>query len=265
MVVRIAFGQAACAPGDVAANTATAVRLLDRAAALDARILLLPELFLCGYDLDGLAHSPERYAVGAGSPHLADLADACRRAGTGLIVGAALRTAVGALTNAALVIDRDGRPRGAYEKAHLWEAERKLFTAGDALLSVRIGDVTMGIGICYDAAFPEFGRAYAGHDALLFAGAFATGDEERRYDLYHPMRALENTSYVVTANALGGPFFGRSGAHDPYGRLVATAGTAAGVGVVDIDPDVVRAARTALPYLRDRRGSFARPRLERLP
>ncbi|MFG3689834.1 carbon-nitrogen hydrolase family protein [Micromonospora sp. NPDC047740] len=264
-MLRLAIGQAPSLPGDVPANTTRAIELLHQAARNGARLLLLSELFLCGYDLAGLAEAPDQYAVGPDSAAVAALTDACRTTGTGLIAGAAWRRPDSRLANAALVVDPAGRLRGTYQKVHLWGAERELFVAGDELLSIQIDGVSLGLGICYDAGFPEFSRAYAtgtNADVLLFSSAFARGGEERRYDLYHPMRALENTAYVLTANALGGSFFGRGFAHDPYGRLVTSAGSQPGIALVDIDEHLIHAARATLPYLRDRRPPLPDARLE---
>jgi len=49
-VLRVAAAQAVAVPGDVAANVATAVELVTEAADRGARVVVLPELFLTGYD-----------------------------------------------------------------------------------------------------------------------------------------------------------------------------------------------------------------------
>ena len=56
--IRIAVGQAAAVSGEIPQNVVTAVRLVEQAGDHGAAILLLPELFLCGYDLDAITRDP---------------------------------------------------------------------------------------------------------------------------------------------------------------------------------------------------------------
>ncbi|MGZ6788224.1 MAG: nitrilase-related carbon-nitrogen hydrolase, partial [Nocardioidaceae bacterium] len=51
-LLRVAAAQAESRSGDLAANVATAVTLVQRAAEAGARVVVLPELFLTGYDPD---------------------------------------------------------------------------------------------------------------------------------------------------------------------------------------------------------------------
>lgn len=256
----MAVGHAPSVPGQVDANVESARALLALARESGARLLVLPELFLCGYDLDGLARAPEEYTVDLDGPELGAVAAACRGSGTGVVVGAALRRRHG-LTNSAVVFDTYGGRVAVYDKAHLWEAERKVFVAGSALVRIEVSGVVVGLGICYDEGFPEFVRAYATAeppvDAVVFPAAFCAGDQERRYDLYHPARALENGCYVLAANAYGEvgdlSFFGRSAAYDPRARLGAEVIGARGIATIDVDHAEVLSAREDLAYLRDRR------------
>ncbi|HZD71391.1 MAG TPA: nitrilase-related carbon-nitrogen hydrolase, partial [Actinomycetes bacterium] len=54
----VAAGQAACAALDVHANVAAAADLVRRAADHGADLLVLPELFLTGYELGAIAADP---------------------------------------------------------------------------------------------------------------------------------------------------------------------------------------------------------------
>ena len=91
-----------------------------------------------------------------------------------------------------------------YNKIQLWATERAVFTPGDRYVMFGLDGFRIGVLICYDAGFPEHSPlARAGADLIVCPSAFARGDEERRYDLYFPQRALENTVYVAVANAVG--------------------------------------------------------------
>lgn len=282
MAVRIAVAQAASVPGDVAANARQAADLVRRAASDGARLVVLPELFLCGYDIPGIVADPGRYVVdltigprpSATSPWAA-ISTACADTGCAALVGAAVRQdPAGPVSNAVVAFASDGSVAGRYAKTHLWREENEAFEPGDELLIVVVDGLAVGVGVCYDAGFPELTRAYAlaGAHAVVFSSAFATGDTEHRYDVYHPARALENTVYVLVSNLLGTAtgeeFFGRSAAFSPTGHVAARLGAAEGVACVDVDDETLRRAREELPYLRQARfdlltsvpGSPVRPR-----
>jgi predicted amidohydrolase len=74
----------------------------------------------------------------------------------------------GLLYNTALVVDSGG-VRSAYRKAHLWDAEKLVFTAGDNPPPViQTAGTSLAVMICYDLEFPEWVRlpALAGADLL---------------------------------------------------------------------------------------------------
>ena len=256
--IRVAVGQAAAVSGMVPENVATAVRLVEQAGDHSAALLLLPELFLCGYDLDAIAQDPERFTVTANGEELAPLRDACRRTKVNLIVGACLPLERGR-TNSALVIGDDGSTVAIYDKIHVWTTERPYFTPGTNHVLIEIAGFRVGLAICYDAGFPEHCRTLtlAGAELILCPSAFSLGEEERRYDLYFPMRALENTTYLAVANLVGSAggqcFFGRSAIFAPSGGSLAVAGSGEEVIVAEISHDQLAAIRRDLRYLEHRR------------
>jgi Xaa-Pro dipeptidase len=256
--IRIAVGQAVAESGAIARNAATACRLLAQARERDARLLLLPELFLCGYDLGAIAREPEKMTIDLDSPELAALRACCREHAVALVVGACLATP-GCRANAALVIGADGEIVGTYDKIHLWTTEQPHFVPGAKPLLLEIAGFRVGLAICYDAGFPEHCRALAlaGAELVLCPSAFSRGEEERRYELYFPMRALENTVYLAVANLVGRAdgldFFGRGAIFAPSGAALATAGADEEVIVAEIDHDTVTAVRRELRYLAHRR------------
>jgi predicted amidohydrolase len=70
-------------------------------------------------------------------------------------------------------------------------------------------------------------------------------------------RAVENQSYVVACNTAGThagvPMGGGSIVVDPWGTVLAEAGTDEEVLTVDLDLDLVARTRTSFPILADRR------------
>lgn len=252
--MRLAVGQAP--PRDsVEGNVMAAVDLARQAANAGSHTLLLSELFLSGYAPDMVADDPRRWAIHNEDDRLDLLRSTCVESGINVFVGAGHQDDQGQLTNAVLLLDQYGDVDRVYAKVHLWQTERQGFTAGKELRVLRIGEIRIGIGVCYDAGFPEFCRAYATHpvDLILFASAFARGEEERRYDVYHQARALESGVFVAVANAVGkfagADFFGRSQIFGPRGERLIELNGEPGIGIYDIEPHA--AASQRLPYLID--------------
>lgn len=207
----------------VEGNVAAAAELVVRAGKQNAQLLLLPELFLSGYRPEAIGSQPERWAVTLDDPRLKSLTRAVEASGVAVALGAALHDPLG-LRNAMLWFRPDGTVEHVYSKIHLWTSERSVFIPGDHHAVVTCRGLRLGLGICYDAGFPEFVRAYAraGVDAVLFSSAFATGPEKHRYDIYHRARALENGVHIAVANCVGtigaAEFFGHSQHFDRHGR-----------------------------------------------
>lgn len=258
-LLRVAVGQAVADPDEVVV-VRSAVDLVVAAGRAGARVLLLSELFLFGYDVD--RYTAPDAAVRLDDPRLRPLRDACVRAGVDLFIGAATDEA-GQRWNSLLRLALDGSVTIVHRKIHIWASERAVFAEGDGAALIDVDGFRIGFGICYDAGFPEYTRALvrAGAEIVLFASAFADGDEARRYDLYHPSRALESGVWVAVSNALGttegATFFGRGAVFDPSGRPAGALDDRPGLVTVDIDRDLIAAARRRLPYLDDLRAAYA--------
>jgi predicted amidohydrolase len=218
--LRVAAVQAESAFGDLHANVATAVGAVARAAAVGARVVVLPELFLTGYDPQGW--SPQTCVTPA-DPCLAPLAEVARAHETVVVVGAALVGPTGRPTLSLLVFDASGEVHQAYDKQHLTEEEQQFFAPGLGGASLLVDGWELGLGICYDGCFPEHAMAAArdGASAYLCPSAYYVGSEHRR-DLYYAARALDNGIYVVfaglTGTCGGHRFNGGSAIYDPEGR-----------------------------------------------
>jgi predicted amidohydrolase len=256
--------QAEPVPGDVAANATAAAALVTEAAGRDARVAVLPELFLPAYHPPALADpSTDVSAAADGAvddPRLAPLSEAARAGGVVVVVGAAVRHPDGRRTCSALIVDRAGAVTSGYDKQHLWGPdENRLFTPGTAGSTLTVDGWRFGLGVCYDGCFPEHGRAAVadGAHGYLCPSGYLAGSEHRR-DLYYAARALDNTMYVAFANAVDGAdpwrFNGGAAVYDPQGRTLARAADAGEAVVVSaLDPAVLTKTRAAHSMLADRR------------
>jgi predicted amidohydrolase len=256
-VLRVAAVQAESVAGDVEANVATACRWIEAAAAERAKVAVLPELYLPGYDPDTLRARADEVDVTVDDPRLAPLRRTSESTGVAFLVGASTRATDGSRYLSALGFGPDGRVDIAYSKQHLWDQERGIFSRGESGAALRLEGWQLGIGICYDACFPEHARAAtdAGALAYLCPAAYVVGSEHRR-DLYYAARAIDNAIYVVFAGLVGRcgalEFNGGSAIYDPQGRPVARVSGHEGITVADLDPAEIAEARRINPYDRDR-------------
>jgi predicted amidohydrolase len=160
------LAQLAPAPGAALDNARRAAALVGERADVD--LLVLPELFLTGYDLNTVRSG----AIDPAGPELAVIRDAARRAGTSVVVGFAERRGA-QVANAAACIGDDGEIGAIYRKTHLFGREAEVFGAGDELVTARLSGRTVGMLICFDMEFPEPARALAraGAEALITIAA----------------------------------------------------------------------------------------------
>ncbi|MFJ5724178.1 carbon-nitrogen hydrolase family protein [Streptomyces sp. NPDC093149] len=256
----VATGQAACVALDVAANADTAADLVRRAGDQGADLLVLPELFLTGYELPGIVADPATCTLSPTDSRLDLLAAACAETRTAVVAGAPTRDAeTGELRISALVLGRDGHFAAQYDKQHVTPSERAFgFGAGVRGCTITLDGWRLGLGICWDSGYPEHARAAAldGCHVYLVGAMFGRGNGERQRAIIFPARALDNTSYVLLANHSGpsGPFHGCGGSAvwNPDGTLLTDAATAQpGLAVAGLLPGVLARARAEEPVLVD--------------
>ncbi|MFS8198520.1 carbon-nitrogen hydrolase family protein [Streptomyces sp. CWNU-52B] len=281
--LRIAVVQNAARPLKVADNARAAAARAAHAAREGARLVVLPELHLCSYDLprlaeattDATATAEAQAEAGAGAGaavvhadrtrHITDrrldpLVDIAVHRRITVVIGAAVRRHDGRLTNSLLAVEPGGTVTVVYDKQHLWhDEEADLFSPGTRGAFLTVDDWRLGLGICYDMSFPEHARAaaLAGAHAQLYPAAFAAGTEHRAA-VYLKARALENTIYTVFANPLEGPAHrpcdGLSAVYGPDGGTVSHAGPGQNtVLLADLEPKAVTEARVHLRMLAEQR------------
>jgi predicted amidohydrolase len=256
-VLRVAAVQAESVAGDVEANVATAAQWATAAAAEGARLVVFPELFLCGYSPRAWADRPDDCDVTPDDARLSVLADVAQARGLVVIVGASVRTNGLPRRLSLLAFTPAGDVAVAYDKQHLCGVEQSLFTAGTGGASLLVDGWDIGLGICYDGCFPEHARAAYDDGALVYAcpSAYVVGSEHRR-DVYYAARALDNGIYVIFADLVGRcgelEFGGGTAVYDPQGRAVARVDEGSGLAVADLDRSVVDEARRINPFAADR-------------
>ena len=223
------------APGDSRQNLSVALSMVEAAAARGVNLLVLPELWSCGYDPETLGRDARRDAETADGPRTGCLADAARRHELFLAAGSVPELgADGHLYNTALVFNPRGELVARHRKTHLYGAtlEPSVFTAGDHLTT--FADPTLGLVglvIGFEGDFPEVARTFALRGARLILAPAATEVERApMWDLLHPALALTNSQWWVQASQAGShrtsTLLGASRIIAPTGTVVAQAGVA---------------------------------------
>ena len=164
----VAACQLGLAVGDPGANLAAAAGAVGLAAAAGAGLVVLPELCDSGYVFTGAAEARSLASPAGDSRALRQWQELAARHRTVIVGGFCELGPDGRLFNSAALVDASGI-RAVYRKAHLWDAEKLVFTPGASVppvVDLPAGRVS--VMICYDLEFPEWVRqvALAGTDLI---------------------------------------------------------------------------------------------------
>ena len=153
--------------GDLAYNRNLTERAIRSAALRGAQVVVLPELVQSGY-LFADRNEALALAETRDGPTLRLWQALARELNLVVVGGFCEYLADDDLANSAALIDAQGL-RAVYRKAHLWDAEKEIFSAGSqAPPVIETVHGRIGMLICYDLEFPEWVRlpALAGADLL---------------------------------------------------------------------------------------------------
>lgn len=251
--------QADLAWEDPPTNHARFAPRIAAAAAAGADLVLLPEMFPCGFSMD-----TERTGEPVDGPSTQFLVEQAQA--TGAWVGGSLperRPGEPRPFNTFVLAGSDGTVH-RYAKIHpfTYAGEDEHFAAGDQLVTVTIGDVRCSLFVCFDLRFAdEFWQVADETDCYLVPANWPRARRQHWTALLQA-RAIENQAYVVGCNRVGDgwrrdgrplPYAGDSMVVDPLGRVLSQAAEVEGVVVAEVDPEVVADVRGRYPFLRDRR------------
>ncbi|MCA9948085.1 MAG: carbon-nitrogen family hydrolase [Anaerolineales bacterium] len=252
----ISLGQMDILLGEPEHNLATVRQMTAEAARRGSDLVVFPELWSTGYDLDHAADYATTTDAGI-FKEVGALAQEYRIA----IVGSCL-SVLGSekFGNTAVYTAPSGQNLTAYSKTHLFRLmnEEQYLTAGDKLSLAATAWGKMGLAICYDLRFPELFRAYAlaGATAVLLPAEWPYPRLAHWRTLLRA-RAIENQMFVIACNRVGQTgdtrFFGRSAIIDPWGEIVVEGGDQELLLTATIDLEMVTAVRERIPVFADRR------------
>jgi N-carbamoylputrescine amidase len=266
---------------DLAANLATAERLVRSAAAQGAQVILLPELFETPYFCKDHDYKYFDLATSvAGNAAVRRFMPIARELGVVLPISIFER-AGNLFFNTLVMLDTDGTALGIYRKSHIPESpgyhEKFYFAPGDTGFRVwptRFG--TIGVGVCWDQWFPESARAMAllGAELLLYPTAIGSEPQDASIDSRdHWMRTMQghaaaNIMPLMASNRFGREsgsqnsltFYGSSFIASHTGELLAVAPRSGEALLLHgVDLDAVRRYRQNWGVYRDRRPQLYAP------
>jgi predicted amidohydrolase len=172
----------------------------------------------------------------------------------------------GKIANRTYVLSPDGAVAAQYDKIHMFDVdldngesyrESATFEAGNNAVTVALPWGTLGLTICYDLRFPHLFRhlGQAGADFLTVPAAFTKVTGEAHWHVLLRARAIETGCFVLAPAQTGThagerKTFGHALIINPWGEILADAGTEPGVITAVIDVGEVTRARAKIPTLR---------------
>jgi predicted amidohydrolase len=255
MTLTLSLGQMDVALGDPDTNFAQVRAWTAEAARRGSALVLFPELWSTGYDLENW----RKHASPPGEGMLARLA-ALAAEHKIAVGGSVLEVRDGKAYNAFALFDAEGGLSATYRKTHLFRLmdEEKWLAPGESLELVEAEWGLTGLGICYDLRFPELFRHYALRGArLVLLPAEWPARRAYHWQTLLRARAIENQMFLAACNRVGESkgevFGGGSAVIDPWGEAVVEGGSRAALLTAEIDLGQVDEVRKKIPVFEDRR------------
>ena len=235
--MRIGFCQFNVTHSDIEANLKKITNLLKDA---EADLMVLPELCFSGYSF------PSKEAVfpfadnSAQKKIINELCIISKAKGIYLIAGIAEKEE-NRLYNSAIVIGPEGYI-GKHRKMNISKNE-KIFDRGKSFEIFKIGDVKIGIVICFESWFPESMRILTLQGAQIICCPTNFGGPWT-LDVMK-VRSLENKVFTIMANRIGkewvdseeAEFRGESQIIDHGGNVLVKTAKEECVRIIDINPE----------------------------
>jgi predicted amidohydrolase len=250
------------ASNDLAANIAAASKLAREAVGKGASLILMPEnVAMMDWgraNITAKAMPEESHAALAAFRALAKELKVWLHCGS-----LAVTMPSGKVANRTYMLDPSGNVAAKYDKIHMFDVdlgngekylESAVFEAGKSSVIVDLPWGKLGLTICYDLRFPHLYRhlAQAGADFLTVPAAFTKVTGEAHWHVLLRARAIETGCFVFAPAQTGThagdrKTFGHALIINPWGEVLADAGTEPGIITATIDPAEVAKARGRVP------------------
>jgi predicted amidohydrolase len=226
---------------------------LEAAAAQHARLVILPEMFACGFSM-----ATDRIAEPPGGPSEQFLRAQASRHGFWLAGSVPERVdGEDRPFNTLLLVGPEGTVhRYRKRKPFTYGGEAEHYAAGSEDLTVSLDGVRFSFFVCYDLRFADlFWHRAEKTDAYVVVASWPE-TRRRHWQALLEARAIENQAFVIGVNRVGTggrlTYVGDSCVLDPMGQTIVAAAGQESLLVANVDPEAVRQTREKLPFLQDR-------------
>ena len=255
MNIPIALAQLDLKSADLEGNYLKVFDKVKEAAEMGAEIVLLPELWSSGFDLE----QTQKYASPIGEGWFKKMGDLAVE--NHIAVGGSLiEDNKGHYFNTFVLYQNNGDLLGSYRKIHLFQMlqEDIHFEGGKNITVIDSSWGKIGLTICYDLRFPEIFRSCAvqGAELILLVAEWPRRRIEH-WKVLLQARAIENQCYIAAVNKVGtsqGAILGGNSAIiNPMGEFLVLGGEGEDLLLAEINLDEVSRIRNWMPVFEDRR------------
>jgi omega-amidase len=261
---KIALAQFEIKIGSPTKNIEMGLAYIDQAIDNECKLVLLPELWTSGYDLE----NRERY-IGLNKELIADLQ--VKSNTHNILIGSSFITKdFSAFHNTFILIQPNNSITTHYHKVHLFKQleEAVYFSSGEDFKFADFSIGRVGFAICYDVRFPEMFRVYSrNHVELVLVAAQWGAERAEHWRTLLRARAIENQCFVAAVNSVGllreKMVAGYSAVITPWGdTLVEANAIEEKLLVAEIDLAMIKAISALIPSGKDARNDLYKKWIE---
>ena len=241
-------------------NVENAISQVNIAATKGANLIVLPEIFVCPYDVDLFPN----VAINDNHSFIDQFKDLSQKTKSVIVAGSVVEKENNNLYNTSYIFDQ-GKLVGKHRKAHLFDIdipgkitfkESEVFGTSSEITVLDTSLGKIGVAICFDLRFPEQYKLMAlkGAKIIVTPAAFNTVTGPLHWELVTRSRAVDSQCYLLVCSpSLNESYkylaYGHSAIIDPSGKVIKMLEFEPGMILESIDLDFVDQCRKEIPVL----------------
>jgi len=250
-------------------NLRRAEASLRQGAAEGAELCVLPEMFQTPYELGKMRARAESLE----GPSLSAIRQLASELSLTVVAGSICEQRDKDFFNTSVVFGPDGAVLGVHRKVHLFDVqletvrtqESLVLSPGEVPLVVDTPLCRLGVAICYDTRFPAVFQFFekAGVEVVAIPAAFSQTTGTAHWHCLLRSRAVDYQIFLAAAGPAPNAdssyvTYGHSLVVDPWGTLLAEAGTGEETVGAKLEAETLTRVRRELPLIAHRRADLYR-------